>query len=379
MVRLSDHRRRAFGVMCWIALFYCAAQVGGGLALDYLWPQVRFPSAYRKLATLRAWPRSPDILFLGSSRTGTDCRQELISQQLQERCPGEPLLAYNASLTAGDFVSNDFLLDLFLKNGVRPKVAVVEVTPEMVCRCNTWLQMHVSRQLRWDDVPHYFTDVCRAGQLGRLCMARLEPLYVHRQEILDDFSRSLLREGNDLEPEGVPVLPSASKTGPDSTRSERVIGVLTSRRSAPKQTEIDWQTVIAKSVGGIDVSQVERTEIGLYGPRRVLRPGYAIGGTATECFERILSNCRAHEITTLLLEVPVCSRYRALYTPEIDGIFRAYIKQVTEKYGCRFVACRNWVPDLLFYDNHHLTIDGGVYFSQRFTAEVLEPMFEREP
>jgi hypothetical protein len=42
-------------------------------------------------------------------------------------------------------------------------------------------------------------------------------------------------------------------------------------------------------------------------------------------------------------------------------------------YDCRFVDCRDRLPDELFIDNHHLRPEGGQQFSALLACEALAP------
>jgi hypothetical protein len=106
--------------------------------------------------------------------------------------------------------------------------------------------------------------------------------------------------------------------------------------------------------------------------RKSLR-NYRVGGTAAEALERLLKRCRQHGITPVLVGVPVSIPYRELYTPEIDGPFLSYMNQMAQTYRCQFVDYRDRVPDSLFLDQHHCNLEGGIYFSEKLSREILAP------
>jgi hypothetical protein len=111
--------------------------------------------------------------------------------------------------------------------------------------------------------------------------------------------------------------------------------------------------------------------------RRWLRD-YRIGGPTPTALERILDRCRTEGIHVILLGIPSCSFHRKEITPDIDAAYTGYINRLVADYGCRFVDCRDWVPDLMFGDTLHLrTETGGKLFTDRFTREVLVPAIRK--
>src|SRR5262249_58615650 len=66
------NQRRAVRLLLWAGGLFALAHLAGGLLLDYLWPQVRFPGAARRFDLLQRFPRTPDIISLGSSRMEGD-------------------------------------------------------------------------------------------------------------------------------------------------------------------------------------------------------------------------------------------------------------------------------------------------------------------
>ena len=53
--------------------------------------------------------------------------------------------------------------------------------------------------------------------------------------------------------------------------------------------------------------------------------------------------------------------------------YTAYVRRLTETYGCRFLDYRDALPDQCFFDVHHLNLEGSHYFMRKLTHEVLSP------
>jgi hypothetical protein len=121
----------------------------------------------------------------------------------------------------------------------------------------------------------------------------------------------------------------------------------------------------------------ELLEIMKYGAQHDVRrwlKDYRVGGPTPAALERILDRCRAEGIRVILRGIPACSFHRNEISPEVDAAYLGYMNRLVADYGCRFVDCRDWVPDLMFGDTLHLRSDtGGMLFTERFTREVLLP------
>ena len=65
----SPQDKRGRRVMLWAVAFFFAIQLGAGVVIDHFWPAVRFPTAAIRFDIIESAPRTPDILFLGSSRS----------------------------------------------------------------------------------------------------------------------------------------------------------------------------------------------------------------------------------------------------------------------------------------------------------------------
>jgi hypothetical protein len=343
---MSANNRRARSAFLWALGLFLSAQLTGGFLIDYVWPAVRFPSCARVLARLAEDHRHPDILCLGSSRFAHGLPEDELAVALGQYTGGQPPEVFNASIPAGDQVTFEFMMQRLLERGVHPRLVVIEVTPESLNHCNSWLSAHVQRQLRWEDLPVYFTEICQAHQLQRLVKARLLPLFLHRKQLWCDGWQRL---GGTL-----PATPPGQDAGiwvkRDSTRQ----GILDRAERPPTAEQVD------ATVQG--ASQVPRW----------LRD-FRVGGTSAAALDRLLQRCVAEGIEMILLAPPVTAAHRAAYTPAIDAEFHAYIRQVAARYHCRFVNCRERVPEGLFLDNHHLLPEGGQYFSELVAREVLVP------
>jgi len=98
---------------------------------------------------------------------------------------------------------------------------------------------------------------------------------------------------------------------------------------------------------------------------------YRIEGLNPHHLQALLEFLRAQNVTVIMVGVPVSQAHYDCYTSDINQKFLDYMHQLSAAYGCRFVDYRNRVPDDLFRDNHHMTINGGLFFSSMLQEEVL--------
>jgi hypothetical protein len=348
---MATHKRdrlRGRRITFWFWGCFILSQLGAGLLLDHCLPQIRFPRAFQQFRALGRLPHSPDIVFLGSSRTESSLHDWTISQSMRHFTGDESIVAFNANVPGGDLISAEYVWQGLRRRGAHPAVLVIEVCPEEVNHLNDWLKLHVFRQLGWTDIPTYAEEVCRTKHLNRLAQARLLPLYIHRYELWKAAVQSL-RE--------VLLRPSA-----------------TAKWVVPPGYQD--MSALAEKEQALRPEQRAESDAGVHGVERCLR-NYRPGGTSAKALKRILGQCKEEGIAVLLVGIPVSSVHRKVYTRFIEGRFGVYMKHLEQAYGCRYVDCRDQVPDWLFRDNHHALPLGGDYFSQRFAWEVLLPIWSQ--
>jgi len=100
-----------------------------------------------------------------------------------------------------------------------------------------------------------------------------------------------------------------------------------------------------------------------------------VGGMTARRLERLLDRCQSAGVEVLLVGVPVSSPFRRAYTPDVDANYLAYVHGLTERYACAYTDWRDKLLDNYFMDGHHVNWQGGAYFSQRFAASVLVPLW----
>jgi hypothetical protein len=350
----QQQRKRPLRVLVWALGLFVAIQLGVGLVLDYGFPLMRFPSAARVLESLPADPSSVEVLFLGSSRFGAGIDAGEVGSLLETAgSPRRLCPVVNASVPAGDLITSEFLFGQLLDRGVRPRIVVVEISPETLNHYNEWLGFHVVRQLRWEHVPAYWYETCRAGHGMRFLSARLFPLFQHRQLILDWVRGPGTRE----------------RASPNACE-------LDVKRRPDGREELDWETLLRPPAAEVKPELKEWIRVTTeHQPRRWLRY-FRIAGNSPAALERLLTECKRRQIEVLLIRVPVTTTHRETYTPAIEQEFQTFVGKLRRTHPCRFVDCVDWLADGLFIDNHHLNSAGQLYFSRLLTYRTLLPFWQ---
>jgi hypothetical protein len=305
---------------------FAAIQLAAGIALDYGWPQVRFPVFYQSLARLGDLRRSPNVVLLGSSRTGHLLSETEINHVMRDVTGDPDIECYNACVLGGDVVVAERMFHKLLARGVAPRHVLIEVTPEQVCRRNGWLRQYHFMLLRWDDVPGYLAELVRTHDLPRFIGMRCLPLFYYRDPLRKEIARHLPRSA-DQQPPG----PAAPSVLPERTTLREI-------RDLPR-----WFR------------------------------DYAVGGNSAAALERLVALCRARCIEPILYSPPLSSAHRDFYTPEIESAFGAYMAEVSQRYRCRYVDYRTLLADTAFIDHHHAGPEAMVPFSRRVALDVLAP------
>ena len=309
---------------------FVAIQLAAGLALDYVWPQVRFPVFYQSLARLDQWPRSPNVVLLGSSRTGHLLGEADVTHEMRDATGDPDIECFNACVLGGDVVVAERMFRHVLGRGVVPRQVLIEVTPEQVCRRNGWLRQYHFMLLRWDDLPGYLTELVRTHDLPKFITMRCLPLYHYRDPLRQEIARHL------------PALqdpPKATSAGPPTFPDRSTLRDI---RDLPR-----WFR------------------------------DYAIGGNSAAALERLLGLCGERGIEPILYSPPLSSAHRAYYTAEIESAFQGYMADVTQRYGCHYVDYRTLLRDTFFIDHHHGGPEAMPLFSRKVAREVLAPAWNR--
>jgi len=315
----------------------------GGITVDYARPDLRFPLAHERLASLKHTP-DPDIIYFGSSRLLTSLSAHYLTAMLQSEFAEAAPTVLDATVPGGDPIVMEWLFDELHRRGARPKLVVLEVLPESFQRRNERCRMHVHRHFTWKDLPVFHEDLWLNHQMGQFLRGRLLPLYQHRYAVVKEVSETAhVWCGGE---------PSDNQSAGPLWRLEQE------------------QAVLAKAARRRPRPQVHQVPDVL----SYLR-GFEVGGGNVAALERVLARCNDAGYAVLLLGPPVSKAHRACYTTPIEAAFQDNVKELQHRYACRFVDCRSELLDTLFVDHHHGAPEGAFVFSCRLAREVLGPAY----
>jgi len=338
--------RRQGRILAWTAGLFVVLQLVGSVALDYVWPEVRFPLLAAMLDRLKAEPCRPHAFILGSSRFQSSLDAAELSHELRILTGQSDFRVFHAAVGGSDAITMELAFNEILDAGHRPKFVFIEMTPVTIARGTRWYGMHINRLIRWDDLPTHCGEIVRAGEGGRLLLERFVPLYRHRYEICKTLRTRL----NVFAPPPVHYA-AADPLANGMTDSEW-------RQHLTPRTMTEEEA--GRGGSGADMVQREVRHFG-------------VPGNAHAALERILVRCQALGITPFLVGAPVSQSFREACAP----VRSAYLSQLSElksKYDTAFFDTHASLPEHHFMDYHHTTKTGAIVFSRLLARQQLAPI-----
>jgi hypothetical protein len=321
-IQAALRARRVLGLA---ALLFVVGQLAVGLALDRAPLGVRFHEAADALARVRAAGPQPDVLLFGSSRFKALILPDKVESRLRETlgpdAPHVTTLAFNG----GDLVGTDIMLDHVLAEGVRPRMALVELTPEWVRYPIPFLNGQLLRAFTWRDVFSWLPELMQ-GTRRTLACARLFPAYCYRNELLTWLVGR--------PPPYLATPASASQPPPKPKRDD------------PTHGANRWA-------------------------RRM--KGYRTSDRALALLERVIRRCREAQIECVIVVPPISSAHRELLHGHIEDSFQRALARVQADDPTPLQDFSDRLPDDGFHDSTHGNRSGGERFSVIVADEVIAP------
>ncbi|MGO9529766.1 MAG: hypothetical protein ACLP2X_16655 [Syntrophobacteraceae bacterium] len=324
----SDRSRRC---LLLAGLAFLALQLGVGLILDRSLPKIRFSDAETVISAAARLSRSPDIMFMGSSRFRGGLNMGELQEFMSTSFGVDAPLMFNAALPAGDPFAMDYLIRLLARQGITPGMVIIELSPETVKPWCPWMDIQIVRLITWQDIPDALQDFIASRRISHLLSSRIIPVFLYRKELLTWIFGS-----------PPPYLKAASVAAADVYKGPTPEPAEESIKSRPVPPGI----------------------------AKFFR-NYQIGGINAQHLEAMLTYLHQRNVPVILVGFPGCRYYLDCCTPEINGKFMDYIEYLRCAYGCSFVDCRNRVPNKFFKDDLHLGPAGAVLFTHMLESEVL--------
>ncbi len=311
------------------------------------------PQYAEKLLLLRARMAAADraatakqVLFLGSSRTFDAVNAKAASEQLAREL-GTPIEAFNFAHAGAGPVTTAIYFRRLLAEGITPHAVAIEVHPAFLAAQiqpppeTKWLspvrlKPHEIATARELELP--IASPAAHGSRG-LYLAWFE----YRIQLVERYAPALstlqYRLGAGHEPDAhgfvrVRELPAEQRS--------RLL-VLTK-----KQYDECW-------------------------------PNYEPGGSGIHGLRDVLQTCRAHGIRAMLYTTPESTVFRSWYGEPGFSHIAPKIAEVANEFGVPFCDAREWLPDELIGDGHHLIGTGADAFTARLCSESLVPWLKTQP
>lgn len=336
-------RRGAVAVTLGFALALGAqASIGAAVRRDS--GALADPLYHDKLALLRAHPcgapkdagRPLSLLFLGSSRTYDAVNAGAAGEALI-RDLGKPVSAFNFAHSGAGPITTALYLRRLLREGIRPDAAVIEIHPCFLA------EMTPPFEARW-----------------------LNPIRLRPDEF--DVARSL----------GLPVEARGWRREWLAGHEYRVHLL---ERYAPVFSPLPFRLAVGSETdahGFVRVPeppehQRAKFRACTYKQYAPCWPDYRPGGSALEALRDALATCRANGIRAALLMTPESTEFRGWYAEPGQARIAPVVAELAREFGVPFVDAREWFPDDLIADGHHLTGSGADAFTAKLARHALVP------
>ncbi len=308
---------------------------------------LRDPMYLDKLALMRARPAfapgAPPgeyrLVFIGSSRSLDGINAGAVGPDLTQRL-GRPVAAFNFAHAGAGPVLNAIYLRRLLADGVTPDAVVIEVHPGLIgARAESlesrWVQ---ATRLRPEELPLVRAMSFPAREPdAHGVRGRVLPWSAYRLPLIDRYAPAL----------SVVPYPVGARQSCDEHGFVRCRSVTPAER--------------AKLIGLTRAQYAEHLA------------DYAPGGTGVAGLRDALETCRAANIRAALVLTPESSEFRNWYPEPGRSRIGPVIAELAREFGAAVVDCREWLPDDLIGDGHHLPGPGADAFSARLSADALAP------
>jgi hypothetical protein len=322
-------RQRRARLVAWCGLGLVALSIVlGNVLIDRMPTEARFPEAAGILWQAERKSRLVQVLVLGSSRMGVGVVEEQLQAAVDAALGDRSPRVMDAAVPAGDPMTQRYMLERLLAQGVRPGMVVLEVSPEALAYRSSWMRMHVGRELSLAEGLAMIGQVWDSRAMEHLAASRLSPLYAHNKQLRLWLAQVVDRKWNE------------------------------GRKYGQAEPPDLWRNLVPNPQGLEDMP----------GMKRWLR-GYRLEGRNPKELRELIGLCEREGIEVVLLEPPVSSPHRGLYSAKVLEEYEAFVKGLHRPW----VSLRDAVADEHFYDHHHVSPEGA----SEFTKLVAEMIVER--
>ena len=337
----TSHRHRALVALTAGAISLVLLHLGLGIAAELIL-LIKDPGyADKELRLARqeaANPGGPRVVMLGTSRTGFGFHAGRIRAEL-----GGPVTVFNFGIPASGPVTHLIYTRRLLDEGHRPDLLLVEVLPPALANLH--------------DGP-------------------LEARFTYGDRLRRD--EAALAAGHGFPAEKVRRQWAESVVNPWYTLRFQIMGRL-APSALPWHLRFDWSRTpdeFGWSTPMVEEVTPEQARAGLARAASEYRDvlSYLDGnGPAAVALGELLALCRERGVPVKLVLMPESSGFRAFYPLAASRQLYSLLNRLRTEYGCELIDAREWLPDAVFTDGHHMLRPGAEAFSDRLTREVIRP------
>lgn len=331
--------------LAWYVAGFMLVQIGLGVGVERFWPAVRDPEfADLEWITRQRHaeaPERPMVLFLGSSRTRSGLRAELLNRPGDPRAP----LVMNSAVNGSGPMMQAVVLRRMLRAGMRPTLVVVEIIP-----------MSVSMR----DGATYEENM----PVSRLTATEAARLRRYLERPVRVYARWLRARAFPIDRNGAELREALALDVP--TAGQRGFGVGSDRYG--------WGGSPGDPAPH-DVARLTAQIIDSYRPA-LYQPAVAPG--ALQAYRDLVNFARSRDIEVLFVMPPESSALREVSPGPTECHARA-LRGVAQEMGVPVIDARTWIDDAGFWDGSHVTQRGADQYTERFDREVLTPLLSSRP
>jgi hypothetical protein len=347
--RRQAYRCQLRADLYWVAGFFFALQVALAATVDRCLPQVRdghwASLEKRLLGRLADSPGAKLVVMVGSSRTQLALQGVRLSRQSTQ----DPSIVFNLGVNGNGPMMETVALYRLLARGIRPDAVLVEINPLFVSESDgrpmeevmlAYRRLSAREAL---DLSPYFSKANRLA--WPWLREQLLPCKSRRQEL---------------------QLYCAFDSYKPWARANDPYVVMDDYGWCPIHASVTAEEREA-------FTRMARLE---HGPRL---QRFELAPTSIRVLSELFNLCAREGITTAMVSMPEGPSFRALYPPEANDRFQSWVSAFCRQRNLTLVDARDWVPEIEFYDGHHLLPEGARTFTERLGGEFMDQFLERLP
>ena len=340
--------RRGRGAVVTLLLAWAAVQLALSVAANFVWPGLRDPMYYDKVAKLRrriaerttAAGRPLTVVMFGSSRTLMGLDGQALEAELVGRV-GRPVVALNLGIPAAGPITSAVNLHRLLRDGPQPDVVLIEVLPPLLA--------------------------------GQLPLPREQGFLLPERLLANEIP---LVVGYGFPAEDTRTRWQASSLVPIYGLRFPLLGrLLANWRPANLRFDVGrlpdptgWMPAFYSRVTAEEYRHgLARAWQEYYD----LLQGLRLDGPSVRALRTSLELCHARGVPAALVLMPEGSDFRAWYPPAVAAELADFFTKLTAEFGASLIDARLWLADEAFTDGHHMLPCGAAAFTRRLGAELL--------